>query len=105
MIQESSQVQEREIVPGFHGKFFHGDQITLAHWHVKAGSELPDHSHPHEQFTTVISGQFKMTVDGQTRTMEPGDVAVIQGNQSHCGVAITDCHLVDAFSPVREDYR
>ena len=28
-------IKEKEIVPGFFGKFCHGDKMTLAFWEVK----------------------------------------------------------------------
>jgi len=36
--------------------------------------------------------------------MKAGDIAVIPSNAIHSGQAITDCQLLDVFSPVREDY-
>jgi len=95
----------RTVVPGFHGKFVHTDALTLAQWRVDAGAALPPHAHQHEQMTLVIEGVFEMTVGGETRRLEPGAVAVIAGGVPHGGVAITDCLLVDAFHPARDDYR
>lgn len=105
MFNSVQDTQEREIVPGFQGRFYHGQVLTLARWTVAAGSQLPPHAHHHEQVTSVIRGQFEMTIDGETRILEEGDTAVILANQQHSGRALTDCLLVDAFSPVREDYR
>jgi quercetin dioxygenase-like cupin family protein len=46
-----------------------------------------------------------MTVDGETRTIEAGDVVVIPSGANHRAQALTDCFILDVFSPVREDYR
>ena len=46
-----------------------------------------------------------MTVNGETRRMTAGTVAVIGSNIVHLGRAVTDCRFVDVFHPVREDYR
>jgi quercetin dioxygenase-like cupin family protein len=100
-----SDVKEREIVPGFRAKMVHSQNMTFAFWNVKAGSPLPEHSHPHEQITTVISGSFELTADGETKIMEPGSVVVIPANVKHKGKSITDSRLIDAFYPVREEYR
>ena len=49
----------REIVPGFRGRFVHTENMTFVYWDIKAGSILPDHSHPHEQVVTVIEGELE----------------------------------------------
>ena len=79
--------------------------MTFADWHIAAGSSLPDHSHPHEQLTVIIRGRFEMTIDGETQTIEAGTVVVIPSEAKHRGQALTDCFIIDVFSPVREDYR
>jgi hypothetical protein len=33
----------REIMPGFFGKLVHSDNMTFAHWEIKAGAALPEH--------------------------------------------------------------
>ena len=79
--------------------------MTFAHWAVKAGAILPEHSHPHEQVANVITGEFELTIDGETVRLGPGGVGIIPSNSVHSGRAITDCHIIDAFHPIREDYR
>lgn len=66
---------------------------------------MPEHSHPHEQVANLIAGKFEMTVAGETRTIEPGMVAVIPSEAKHSGRALTDCYILDVFYPIREDYR
>ena len=100
-----SDISEREMVPGFRARFVHTERMTCAYWQIKAGSSLPDHAHPHEQVTSIISGRFEMTVAGETRTIEAGNVVVIPPGANHRGRSITDCYILDIFSPVREDYR
>lgn len=96
---------EREIVPGYRAVFIHGDHMTLAYWRVDAGAALPEHAHPHEQITNVIEGRFELTVEGETRVLEAGSTAVVPVDAAHAGRALTDCRIIDAFHPVREDYR
>jgi quercetin dioxygenase-like cupin family protein len=98
-------VDVRELLPGYHGRFIHTDRVTVAYWNIDAGSPLPEHSHPHEQVTSLVEGAFELVIDGQARILGPGDVAVIPGGARHSGRSVTECRLVDIFSPVREDYR
>jgi quercetin dioxygenase-like cupin family protein len=99
------EIPEREIVPGYRARFIHVEKMTLAYWEADAGSVLPAHSHPHEQIANVLEGEFELTVAGETRILVPGQVAVIPGNVSHSGRAVTNCRLFDAFQPARDDYR
>ncbi|MFX0090168.1 MAG: cupin domain-containing protein [Candidatus Hodarchaeota archaeon] len=100
-----SQVEEKEIVPGFKGKFVHSKNMTFAYWTIKAGSTLPDHKHPHEQVANLITGTFELTIDGTPQTIEPGTTVIIPSHARHSGRAITDCYIIDVFYPIREDYR
>jgi quercetin dioxygenase-like cupin family protein len=96
---------EKEIVPGFHGKFAHTENMTASFWRIEAGAELPEHAHPQEQISVVVAGQFEMTLDGKKELLEKGKVALIPANVKHSGKALTDCEIMDVFYPVREDYR
>ena len=96
---------EKEMFPGFLGRFVHGEQMTVAFWTVKAGSSVPLHHHVHEQIMHILEGQFEFTLDGKTQICEPGAVVVIPSNKPHTGTSITDCKIIDVFHPVREDYR
>lgn len=96
---------EQEPVAGYHVRFVHSERMTLAYWTIEEGAAIPEHHHPHEQIATVLEGTFALTVDGTTREMGPDDVAVIPSNVPHSGRALTACRMIDAFQPVREDYR
>lgn len=98
-------IPENEPVPGYHVRFVHSDTMTMAYWTIEAGAEIPEHAHPHEQVATVTEGEFELVVDDEARRMGAGDVAVIPSDVPHSGRAITDCRMIDAFHPVREDYR
>lgn len=100
-----SQIQSKEIMPGYHGKLVHGDTISWAFWRVEKDAEVPEHSHHHEQIMHVVEGDFKFTLDGNTAIYRSGDVVVIPSNSPHSGKALTACKLMDVFSPVREEYK
>lgn len=95
----------REIFPGFKGQFVHSAQMTFVHWTIEAGATLPEHAHPHEQVVNMLAGEFELTIDGVTRRLAPGSVAIIPSHARHSGRALTACRILDVFHPVREDYR
>ncbi|MCB0322526.1 MAG: cupin domain-containing protein [Bdellovibrionales bacterium] len=102
---EIERIEGKELIPGFEVRFIHSDTMTFAHWNIKAGAILPEHSHHHEQVAHVLEGKFELTIDGRTMVVEPGTVGIIPSNAVHSGRAITDCRILDVFYPIREDYR
>ena len=38
-------LKQREIMPGFHGRFVNGENITWAFWEIEKDSSIPDHFH------------------------------------------------------------
>jgi quercetin dioxygenase-like cupin family protein len=51
------------------------------------------------------TGKFEFILNGTKKIYQDGDVVVIPSNIPHSGKAITNCKLMDVFSPVREEYR
>jgi quercetin dioxygenase-like cupin family protein len=98
-------IEANEIIPGFHGKMIHTEGMTLAYWDIKKGAALHEHHHPQEQVVNMLEGEFEITVNGVAYHLQEGDVLPISGNIPHSGRAITDCKILDVFSPVRNDYR
>ncbi len=98
-------IEEKELFPGFKGRFIHSKNLTVVHWSITAGSSLQKHSHPHEQITNIIKGEFEFVIDGRTKKLTTGGIALIPSEVQHSGNAITDCYVVDVFYPVREDYQ
>ena len=95
----------KEPMAGFVGRFANGVTMTSVSWTIAAGSELPEHAHPHEQVSHVLDGEFEMTIEGKTQRLGAGMVAFIPPNATHSGRAITECRIIDVFHPVRDDYR
>ncbi len=98
-------VTPKEIMPGYHGKLVHTQNMSLAFWEVEKGAEVPEHSHMNEQVMQVLEGSFEFTLDGKTQVYGPGDLVIIAPHIPHSGKALTDCKLMDTFSPTREEYK
>ena len=93
-----------ELFPGYIAKMIHTDHLTLVYWSIKAGAAIPEHHHVNEQVTHLLSGSFELVIDGEAKLLKPGLIAVIPSDTKHYGHAITDCEMLDVFSPVRTDY-
>ena len=100
-----SEIESKEIMPGYHGKLIHTRNMSLAFWEVEQGAEVPEHSHLNEQVMQVLEGQFEFTLNGITNIYTPGDLVVIDPNVPHSGKALSPCKLMDVFSPTREEYK
>lgn len=100
-----SDIKERELAKGIKGRYFHTDSMTIGFVDIEKGAILPAHSHIHEQTTQITEGQLEMTIGGVTQILEPGTITLIPSNVVHSANALTNCKVVDIFSPVREDYK
>ena len=100
-----SQLNDFSPIEGFRAKLVHAETMTIAHWTIDKGCELPEHSHPHEQVANMMEGEFELVLDGEKHHLTPGDVLVIPGNAPHSGRAITDCKIIDVWHPCRDDYQ
>lgn len=100
-----SEIDAKEIIPGYHGKLIHAENMTIAFWEVEKGAVVPEHAHMNEQIMQVLEGEFEFTVAGKTKVYKANDLVVIPGQVAHGGRALTSCKLMDVFSPVREEYK
>jgi quercetin dioxygenase-like cupin family protein len=100
-----SDLPSKEFFPGFSGRFLHGERSTLAFWDIKKGSVLKEHAHFHEQITYILEGEIEMIIGGERFLLTAGSTHVISSGTPHSAIAITDCKVIDSFSPARDDYR
>jgi unsaturated pyranuronate lyase len=81
-----------------------GAKTLLSEFRLEKGSEIPIHSHPHEQIGYMISGNMTFTINGEIYNAEPGDSWCIPSNVEHGADVLEDSVVIEVFSPVREDY-
>ena len=102
---ELDRLPVRDLFPGLRARLIHSERVTHSWVEVDAGATFPEHQHPHEQIVSVLSGELELIVDGTTYLLKPGVVFVIPPNARHSGRGVTACRVLDAFAPVRDDYR
>ena len=82
---------------------YNGEMMTVEVG-FEAGAAGSDHSHPHTQVSYVLSGEFTYHIEGETRTMLPGDSIVVDGGKMHGCACVKAGSLLDIFAPMREDF-
>ena len=82
-----------------------GDRMMICRFRFAPYLATPEHSHPHEQMSIVVSGRVCFTIEGAERIAEPGDVLHFPSNFRH-GATMMDEEVVllDIFTPVRQDF-
>lgn len=82
----------------------YNDNLMVVEVHFEEGTVAAVHSHPHEQITYIISGEFEFTIGDKKQIMKAGDSAYKQGNLPHGATCIKKGMLIDVFTPHREDF-
>src|SRR3954452_12033339 len=80
------------------------DKLMLVEHRMEKGWVGTAHSHPHEQLVYVISGRLRVNVGGRHSEIGAGDSFVVRGGVEHQASAVEESHILDVFTPRREDY-
>jgi quercetin dioxygenase-like cupin family protein len=103
---DSKKLTVKEMIKGVKMSEVHLDQVMVTMVTLEPGAVIPEHSHPHEQITYCISGEFEMTVEGETRKLTAGCGFAVPSNAKHSvNVGSVGALVTDSWSPVREDYK
>jgi len=96
-VEHPSEGIERQMVVG--------EQMMICRFRFAPFLVTPEHTHPHEQMSLVISGRIRFFVAGKERMASPGDVLHFPPNCLH-GATMMDEEvvLIDIFTPVRDDF-
>ncbi len=78
-----------------------GEHMHLIRAVYEPGATYEMHSHPHEQFSLLLSGRMLLTVGGETREIGPGDGWYAPGGVPHGGEVLGDepAVFIDVYSP------
>jgi len=78
-----------------------GEHMHLIRAVYEPGATYEMHSHPHEQFSLLLSGRMRLTVGEETREIGPGDGWYAPGGVPHGGEILGDepAVFIDVYSP------
>ena len=93
-----------ERLPGWHGRYFHSQHMTFAHYDFASGASIHEHFHPEEEVYEVIEGELAMHIEGVTRIILPGLVAIVPANARHSVKALTDGRAIIIDYPLRPEF-
>jgi quercetin dioxygenase-like cupin family protein len=84
----------------------HGGGMMLVEFTFpREGMEGPMHSHPHEQLGYVKSGEIDLHMEGrETVRLAEGGSYYVPPNLRHGVRTLKPTVLVDAFTPIRQDF-
>ncbi|NOZ69146.1 MAG: cupin domain-containing protein [Deferribacteres bacterium] len=96
----------KQVLEGITLKSVSGEKTMMTFFDFEPDAVIPFHKHPHEQITYIIEGEMEFTLEGVTRILRAGEGVVIPPDQEH-GARVQDkpAKAVDAWYPIREDYR
>lgn len=105
LFQFEGNIVWEDAEPGVQRQVFgYDDKIMLVKARFETGSIGTLHQHPHSQVTYVESGVFEMRMAYEKRIIRKGDGYYVPPNTVHGCVCLEAGMLVDAFSPLREDF-
>ena len=92
-------------VEGIERQMFVGEKLMICRFRFAPFLVTPEHSHPHEQMSLVVSGRVRFFIEGKERIADPGDVLHFPSNCVH-GATMMEAEvvLIDIFTPLREDF-
>src|SRR5688500_15905683 len=101
-----SAIPATEVYPGITRQVVDGERQSMVRYVYQPGTVFPQHHHPEEQFTLVISGQIEFTVAGDTITLQAGDSAIIPSGIAHGARVVGDqtVETYNALSPRRDQH-
>jgi unsaturated pyranuronate lyase len=92
------------MIAGIGRRYISGAQTTLAQIFFPKGAVVPEHTHPNEQVSYIVTGAVRFTLGGDVVDVGAGEVLVIPPNVPHAAEALEETYDLDFFSPRREDW-
>ncbi|MCG6910213.1 MAG: cupin domain-containing protein [Deltaproteobacteria bacterium] len=100
-----AELNSKNLAPGIDIKPLNGKKGSMVFFYLAPGTDIPEHTHPHEQIGTVLKGSLELTIGDEKKVVKAGDAWCIPSDvahKAHCLDAATE--VLEFFAPVREDY-
>jgi quercetin dioxygenase-like cupin family protein len=102
---ENASIEWQQMAPGVKRKIMaYQDSLMLVRVAFETGGVGTLHKHYHAQISHVESGSFEVEIAGVKKVLNVGDVFNVPSNVLHGAVCLQAGVLIDAFSPMREDF-
>ena len=104
-----SELAPEQLNPLLTRQFITGAQAMVSRIMLTRGCLVPEHAHPNEQISLILSGALEFTFpgpDGNARKLiaRTGQIVVIPGHVPHSAHALEDTENIDLFAPPRQDW-
>jgi quercetin dioxygenase-like cupin family protein len=95
---------EIERLPGWLGRYFHTEHMTVAHYRFVRDSSIHEHFHPQEEVYEVLEGELEVTIEGEVNVARPGIAVVVPPGARHSIRALTEGRLFIVDCPRRTEF-
>ena len=80
------------------------ENLMMVEVYFEKGAVGEIHSHPHEQITYVLEGEFEFIIDGEKQIVKAGDSMFKESDVPHGAICLKEGKLLDVFTPYRENF-
>ena len=96
------QLDAGEPLPGWHDRYFRGEQMSFACYDVDSGAAIHEHWHDEEEVWFILEGTLQFTLNGVVQVAGQGSAAVVPPNTRHAVTALSNAKVIIANHPVRD---
>jgi quercetin dioxygenase-like cupin family protein len=98
-------VEQFEFVDGVRIHAIGGEQVLLCRVVYEPGKRVQLHKHEHtEQVMVILDGSVDMAIEGEWKTLRPGDVVVVNRGLEHELHSPEGVTFFEALAPVPRDH-
>lgn len=95
-----------EMLPGVVRRAVYLNDVMLTVFDFEPEAVIPEHHHRHQQITWIVSGTMNFDLNGEERVLHAGDGVLIPPDTPHSATILDGpCRAIDAWHPIRKDYK